>query len=401
MIRFLLYNNEWDIEGIIHCSSKFHWKGDGKGIKRHDWADESWLDEQIDRYEKLYPNLAKHDKGFYTPDQLRKLIYTGNVENVGEMTKVTSGSTRIVEVLLDDDPRPVYLQAWGGNNTIARALKTIKDEHPKEVDRASKKAVMFIILDQDKTFRGYIAPNWPKMQVLGSFRQFRAIAYSWQRIIPSPAKAYFEKPWMEKNILKGHGELCARYESAGGRFRSEGDSPAFMHQIDVGLRSLEQPAYGGWGGRFGREKPDSNVWRGAQDDGNRDKPIWRWAIAFQNDWASRADWGVTPKYEDANHPPKVKVAGLLDRTAKPGERITLSAAGSSDPDGNKLSYKWWRYDDVDTSKNEIKIADADKQDASFIVPDEPGKTVHIILDVTDSGDPPLTRYARIIVKIAG
>ena len=27
MVRFLLYTNEWDIEGIIISSSEFHWKG--------------------------------------------------------------------------------------------------------------------------------------------------------------------------------------------------------------------------------------------------------------------------------------------------------------------------------------------------------------------------------------
>jgi hypothetical protein len=227
------------------------------------------------------------------------------------------------------------------------------------------------------------------------------MAYSWARIIPQPEKRFFEKEWMNKNILKNHGPLCAPYEAhRGGAFRSEGDSPAFMHQILVGLRSLEHPGYGGWGGRFRQEYADSAIWRGARDDRNRYKSIWRWSIAFQNDWAARADWCVKD-FKDANHPPKVKVAGSLDRTAKPGEIITLSAAGSSDPDGNKLSYRWWRYDDVDTSKKKVKIADADKQDASFIVPDEPGKTIHIILDVTDNGDPPLTRYARIIVKIAG
>ena len=401
MVRFLLYNNEWDIEGIIHCSSKFHWKGDGHKIKRHGWADETWLDKQIDLYEKLYPNLIKHDKGFYTADQLRKLVYTGNVENVGEMTKVTAGSTRIVEVLLDNDPRPVYLQAWGGNNTIARALKTIKDEHPNEVDRVSKKAIMFIILDQDRTFRGYIAPSWPKMQVLGSFRQFECIAYNWHRIIPNPAKAYFEKPWMEQNILKGHGELCARYESSGGRFRSEGDSPSFMHQIDVGLRSLEYPAYGGWGGRFQREKPGSHVWRGAQDDGDLNKAIWRWAIAFQNDWAARADWGVTQKYEDANHPPEVKLASGKDVKAGPGEKVKVSVAGSTDPDGDELTYKWWQYKEAGSYKGIVDIHDANKQQASFVIPKNAGRgeTVHIICEVTDSGKPALTRYQRFIVEV--
>jgi len=31
-------------------------------------------------------------------------------------------------------------------------------------------------------------------------------------------------------------------------FRSEGDSPAFIYQIHVGLRGLEHPRYGGWVG---------------------------------------------------------------------------------------------------------------------------------------------------------
>ena len=52
----------------------------------------------------------------------------------GDMDKATPGSKRIVEVLLDDsDPRPVWLQAWGGPNTIARALKTIEEERPERM----------------------------------------------------------------------------------------------------------------------------------------------------------------------------------------------------------------------------------------------------------------------------
>ena len=206
---------------------------------------------------------------------------------------------------------------------------------------------------------------------------------------------------MRANILKDHGPLCARYEHHSKiGFRSEGDSPAFMHQILVGLRSLEHPGYGGWGGRFVRERGGKySTWRGARDDGDVNKPIWRWSAAFQNDWAARADWCVKP-VSQANHPPKVKLAVALDRTAKPGEKIVLNAGGSSDPDGDKLTYKWWRYDDVDTAEKKIEIAGADRAEASFVVPDEPGKTIHIILEVTDAGDPPLTRYARVIVKIA-
>jgi len=173
-----------------------------------------------------------------------------------------------------------------------------------------------------------------------------------------------------------------------------------MHQIPVGLRSLAHPGYGGWGGRFVLEGRSKSTWRGARDDGDLGKPIWRFSEAFQNDWAARADWCVKPVAE-ANHPPIAKVAGPLDRTVKPGRKITLSAAGSSDPDGDKLSFRWWRYDDVDTATAKIEIADPTAQTgASFVVPDQPGKTIHIILDVTDDGDPPLTRYQRIIFTIA-
>jgi len=396
MVRFLMYANEWDIEGIIYCSSKFHWKG-------HGWAGEQWIERDIDMYAKFHDNLKVHAKGFPTPKQLKAVTVIGNIDNVGEMTKVTPGSQRIVKILLDDKGGPVYLQAWGGTNTIARALKTIQEKHRDQVAKVTKKAVIFIILDQDTTFRKYIEPNWPGLQVLGSFRQFSCIAYSWERKIPRELHKYFDKAWMQKNILSGHGPLCGRYEHHSKKgFRSEGDSPAFMHQILVGLRSLEHPGYGGWGGRFVREgRGHKSTWRGARDDGDVNKAIWRWSAAFQNDWAARADWCVTKDYKKANHPPRVKVAGSLDRTVKPGDKVTLSAAGSSDPDGNKLRYNWWRYDDVDTAKTKIRIAGADKRGASFTVPDEPGKTIHIILEVTDNGAPPLTRYARVIVKIAG
>jgi len=408
MVRFLLYANEWDIEGIIHCSSCFHIKGNGKDIEARGWADEVWLDNQIDLYEKIYPKLSKHAEGFPTADALRKLVLAGNVEDVGDMTKDTPGSDRIVEVLLDDEPGPVYLQAWGGTNTIARALCKIQQEHPDQMEKVAKKAVIYIILDQDGTFRAYIEPNWPSLQTLGSFRQFTTIAYGWSGAIPPPGKSYFEKPWMEKNILKNHGPLCAIYEARDGAFRSEGDSPAFMHQIDVGLRSLEHPGWGGWGGRFVQEKTDGSTWRGAHDAHGEEnkywtvlrKPIWRWAIAFENDWAARADWCVKD-YDDANHPPKPKVAGPLDRTVKPGEKVTLSAEGTTDPDGDDLSYRWWQYTDADSAEAEVDIAEATSQSgASFIVPNEPGKTLHIILETTDTGTPPLTRYQRIVFTIA-
>ena len=392
MVRFLLYANEWDIEGIIISSSKFHWDG-------HNWAGIKWIDDQVDEYAKFYDTLKQHADGFPTPKQLKSRVWVGNISNVGAMDRDTPGSDRIVEVLLDDKPGPVYLQAWGGTNTIARALWKIQHEHPKQMKKVTDKAIIYIILDQDTTFRKYIEPNWPGIQVLGSFSQFGCIAYRWHQKIPAPEKSFFEKPWMEANILKGHGPLCSLYEAKDGAFRSEGDSPAFMHQIPVGLRSMEDPTYGGWGGRFVREKPKSNTWRGAQDDGDLNKPIWRWAEAFQNDWAARADWCVKD-YEQANHPPVVKLDGPLDVKVAPGETVRLNAARSSDPDGDDLRFNWWPYRETGTLTGTVNLNydRAGKATVTFARSAKAGQTVHIICEVTDDGSPALTRYQRVIVE---
>ena len=45
MVRFLLYANEWDIEGIVTSSSQYHWHG-------HRWAGDDWLDPYLEAYQK-------------------------------------------------------------------------------------------------------------------------------------------------------------------------------------------------------------------------------------------------------------------------------------------------------------------------------------------------------------
>jgi hypothetical protein len=394
MIRFLLYANEFDVEALIYNSSRFHWLGNA-------WAGTEWISDEIDMYSRVYPFLRQHADNYPTPEFLRSRTYVGNITNVSEMEQDSPGADRIVSVLLDNRPGPVYLQAWGGTNTIAKALSTIQKQYPAEVERVSQKAVLFIILDQDDTFRKYVEPNWPKLQVLGSFRQFGVLAFGWRNQIPPAYRPFFERPWLEGHISNGHGVLAGAYQSLDGAFRSEGDSPSFMHQIPVGLRSLESPSFGGWGGRFVPEKPgQTNVWKDADDDGNTTKPIWRWAEAFQNDFAARADWCVKT-YAEANHPPFVWLTTPPDVEAAPGATVKIDVSASADPDGDKLSFAWWQYKDAGTFKGDVATKDADRGAASINVPADakPGDTIHLIAQVTDSGKPPLTRYARVIVTV--
>lgn len=434
MIRCLLYANEWDIEGIITSSSQYHWQG-------HNWAGDGWMEPYLEAYEKVYPNLVQHSKGYPTPGYIRERTMLGNVKSEGEMDEITKGSEFIKKILLNKtDSRPVWLQAWGGTNTIARALKSIEQEQPDRMAEVAKKMRFFFIWEQDSTYQYYIRPHWGKYNILTIISdQFEAIAYRWKTAQPKEMHQYFEAAWMKKNILNDHGPLCSLYKAHRegdkdfneGDFRSEGDSPSFMHEIVTGLRNLEHPDWGGWGGRYVRVR--DNTWldpvpvagyqypegrwfsRSAWSRANTKKegtvdndndlrayfnPIWRWTDAFQNDFAARAAWCVKP-YKEANHPPVVKLQGTVDRKVKGGDEIRLSAKGTTDPDGNKLLYHWWQYAEAGSCRQAINIWNADSQDAFFVVPSNvnKGETIHIICEVKDNGMPQLTRYQRVVLTI--
>jgi len=401
MIRFLLYANEFDVQGIIHSSSKFHWKGNDT-TESYQWHDVSWIDEHFQAYAEVYPNLIRHAE-FPKPEDLQQLVYEGNTELSGDMAKETPGSNRIVEVLLSADPTPVWLQAWGGSNTIARALKTIEEKHPDRKQDVAKKARLFLILLQDSTYQSYIAPHWPELTTLLS-TSFESIGYPWKKRVPDPFRQYYLGEWMNEHLLYNHGPLLAIYQDhlygddrTTGDFISEGDSPAFMHTIPTGLRSHKNPSWGGWGGRF---YWDDSLWRSAPDDQDIFKSIYRWIPDYQRDFAARADWCVE-SYEQANHPPEAVLNVAEDLTVFPGQELQLSAKKSTDPDGDSLQYYWWRYDDADAYSGSLALSNSDQSTVNFQIPKsaQNGETIHIICQVTDQGEPALTRYKRVVLNV--
>jgi hypothetical protein len=123
------------------------------------------------------------------------------------MSKITPGSSHIVKVLLDEtDDRPIWIQALGGTNTIARALKTIEEKHPKKMEDVARKTRLYLIWEQDETYREYIRPHWGKYNIPTIISdQFEAIAYRWAEVQPKEMLPYFKGPWMKANILENHG----------------------------------------------------------------------------------------------------------------------------------------------------------------------------------------------------
>ncbi|MEJ0034162.1 MAG: hypothetical protein WDO15_29235 [Bacteroidota bacterium] len=77
------------------------------------------------------------------------------------------------------------------------------------------------------------------------------------------------------------------------------------------------------------------------------------------------------------------------------------SASATDPDKNKLTYKWWQYFEADSYVGKLAVKDPSSAKTSFVVPADAkkGDTIHVICEVTDGGMPALTRYQRVIVTV--
>ena len=455
-IRLLLYSNEFNIEGLVYSSSMWHYKGDGKGTefisemdytkkaygKRTElrWPGTSWMEGLIDKYAMVYKNLLLHDKTYPSAQYLKNIVKTGNIDFEGEMDRNTEGSDYIKKILLDDKPGPVYLQVWGGTNTIARALKSIEDDYKDKPQwqsiykKVSGKAILYTVLDQDAAYKKYVAPNWPGIRVMYNADQFWCLAYPWPRVVPAELQPYFRGKWMAEHIKFNHGPLLANYflwgdgqhidgdpehtqgDTAQARkngmtqydFMSEGDSPAYFYLINTGLRNMEDASYGGWGGRMVKSATNPQRWEDGKNvtdynpftkKNDAAYPQTRWIDVLQNDFAARADWCVN-SYAKANHAPQLQLNHANTIKAEPGAIIQLSGA-AKDPDGNSVDFKWWQYKEAGTYTGIIEIKNAENKNASFTVPSDakPGNTIHIILEGRDNGTPALTRYQRVVVIV--
>ncbi len=147
---------------------------------------------------------------------------------------------------------------------------------------------------------------------------------------------------------------------------------------------------------YGRsERPDDKP-----HTGNR-VTLWRWRDDFQRDFAARMDWCLKP-YEKANHPPVPALAHPDEFAVKSGDEFRLDAGGTTDPDGDSLSFSWMQYPEAGSSpiKVDFGIFPENVYQVSRVAPEvTETTTVHFILKVTDKGSPALSRYKRVIITI--
>jgi hypothetical protein len=401
LVRFLVYANEWDIEGIIANRPKATDKENlnkertGLGIVR----------ALVRAYGECYPNLSKHDRHYPKPDVVLKRTVPGYDD--------TDDGVKLIIAAVDaKDPRPVWFSNWGTNNGAAtsclkRALDRVLKERGQEGYAAFKRRLRLSSADKFGDHTRKIDPPFPIWVDTWRPELERKRWYHCFSAITATAGGFN----LKRDVLIGHGPLGTLYPTNTTFPQKEGDTMSFLYLVPTGMNDPGEPTWGSWAGRYGL-MPDASgrayywanvtdAWRGTT---HRENTLKRWAADLQNDFRARMDWCVKT-FDKANHPPIAKINGKLGKAtlrldAKPGATVSLSAAGSSDPDGDKLTYEWLIYPECGTYRDNVRLIGNDGLEAKLAIPnDASGKKIHVILIVRDNGTPPLAAYRRVVVRV--
>ena len=450
LVRLLMYSTDVDIEGLVATTSVHL-----KGAVRPDL-----IRRQIEAYANIIPNLRVHHSDYPDANALSAVVGEGPVglgmAGVGDDGD-TSGSGILIAAVDRDDPRPVWVTLWGGANCLAQALWTVKKTRSEQkVDAFVQKIRVYAISDQDDAAM-WIRETFPDLYYVVSPKPYSESTWYGVKgvgVIPGADDSKIElssrrspnrerltgiidpdhpgTKWVIEHIRTGHGPLGELYPET--KHAMEGDTPSFLGLFQNGLNFWENPKYGGWGGRYelyqptnpdlvfyNKRYPDYGymgetrpIWTDVDDtftgvDGqsytdNRGS-IARWRDAFQEDFAARMDWCITDQFEEANHSPVAAFRGQAGREtvhldARPGEQVKLSASGSSDPDGDELSFRWSVYPEAGTIEGGGAIEGKEAEEAILVVPEEVSGEIHVILEVADAGHHPMRAYRRIIAHVS-
>jgi hypothetical protein len=340
-------------------------------------------------------------------------------------------------VLTKNDPRPVYIVVNAGSYTLAQALYELDLIHTQGwMDTLCAKIIVYENAAQDDA-GAWIMLRYPKIYWNRSQYQTNAYAggntpYTWE---PFSKDGDGQHTWAINHVMTNHGALGAKYPDRrtmhpGSTIEGGGTSP-WIGLANHGLFDPEKLYWGGWGGRFSRAlhstATDTNMWSrfaiptirlqeesqvAAMRHGfsmyladcesdtwydpvnkatysGRGTCVNRWRRACFNDFRGRMDWCVK-EYAQANHNPVAAVDGdtsdniIIKNNVAPGT-LTLSAAGTKDPDGDPLKYNWYVYKEAGTYPGTITITNPASQNITFTIPADANKSeIHVILEVNDS-----------------
>ena len=288
MVRFLLYANEFDIEGLIASAGTFAMEAHKKNILG-----------VIDQYEKVYENLKSHDPNYPTADYLRSVTFEGKGKNhdlnfiwgcgnqpysdiIGDGMD-SEASEAIIAAVDKPDPRPLWIGVWGGPREVAQAIWKVKhNRNEKELKAFIGKLRIFLIACQDATHE-WLMNEFPDLFIIES-----KITYPGMFGGDDPKS---DLAWVNENIRFNHGPLCDVYpkEGMGCTGVCEGDSPSFLYLVSAnrGINNPEDPTQPSWGGQYVLKENTNHY-----IDGPGPSSISRWSDEYQKEFKERADWCI-------------------------------------------------------------------------------------------------------------
>ncbi len=298
MVRFLLYTNELDVEGLVASAGTFA-----------NVANKQNILDILDLYAKVETNLRRHDPRYPTAKRLCSITWQGRSGAWGWPSVGTTGkpldqilgagkdseaSDAIIRAVDRSDPRPVWVCVWGGSREVAQAIWKVRATRtPADLERFLSKLRVYLIAKQDSTAE-WLLDSFPSLFLILSEKNYMGMFWDMRGSDPKLA----DLAWINENVREGHGPLGAVYPKSGWDpskpGQQEGDTPSFLHLVSAvrGLNDPEKPDQGGWGGKFVRPDPAKKHWF---DDPAGTQTVSKWRADVQRDFARRADWMTAPQ----------------------------------------------------------------------------------------------------------
>lgn len=429
-IRLLVHSDSYQIEGIAAVTS--YW------LNSSTFPDQ--IHETVDAYAKVVNNLQAHSSSrFPSAEYLHSIITSGPTVYGTEALKnaTLSSGAQLLITKVDASADPLYIQLWGGANTLAQALQHVEQKRTStELATFISKLRVYSISDQDDSGI-YMRLRYPKLRYIASTNGWNQYGLAtWTGI--SGDRYYSLDPGGPDTSLVSD-EFIAEYFQIGplGKlyptpaYIMEGDSPSLLYSLPNGLGSPENPSWGSWGGRYlpvDISLRHSNHYADAIDAvvgvdnttfTNNHATIWRWRKAYQYEMVARIAWTLSANYTSAAHPPIVSVNGScgfepLTLSVSPEENIWLDASASQDTDNTTLTYDWMHYREISLTQSSLievprlnfTCIDSACSRVSTTMPLESYvyssnggyKQYHVILSATGGKQMGLTRYKRVILS---
>lgn len=279
MVRFLLYTNEFDVEGLVASAGTLA-----------NVAHKQNILDMIDLYDQVYRNMRKHDDRYPAPDYLRSVTFQGrdgtwgkSVDNNIGPGKDSEASEAIIAAVDKPDPRPIWICHWGDCSNVAQAIWEVQNTRTAdELQAFLSKLRIYQIAHQDDTI-DWLLDHFPDLFIIYSKETYFGIF--------GGSDPLTDLNWLNTHIRQGHGPLGAVYpptwENPNKTGMKEGDTPSFLHLVSaaLGMNDPEDPTQESWGGQYIRQG-NTNHWV----DGPGGSTISKWKTQYQADFARRADW---------------------------------------------------------------------------------------------------------------